>query len=300
MPRWLGILIACSITFGGFYWLANLDVIAQQPLGAADACHAAPPFVKAYPAFEQPAFDTSQRHMPGLVLIDTAKPDRPPVQRENWKQFGNLGPLARDESGAVFTASIPLINTLSIPETSHLTILRADPQTGELSAWLKLQGDPASGKNYYGITSLAYDCSTSLLYVAALAGSQEDKESGFIAAIDIKSKTEKFRFSGIDALGMSIFGGASGKHLYVGLARRADVVRLPLTTAGKPFGSPQLVTHFDTFNRTRARKLQFSATGMTVSTTQFYFNLMASTEFDQQHLQYTYDSTKDTFQLQRQ
>src|SRR4051812_46032598 len=106
MRRGLIIVIVCSLAAGGFYWLATRDTIAGQPLGAADACHAAPPFVKDYPDFKQPAFDTTQHERPGLVLIDTANNKQAPLQRESWKKFGNLGSLARDENGAVFTASI--------------------------------------------------------------------------------------------------------------------------------------------------------------------------------------------------
>lgn len=290
----LAVVVAGGLLIAGFSWWSNRDVIARQPAGPANTCQAIPEFVKPFD-LAQPYFDTSRRDRPGLVLVDAAKPETV-IQKPNWRQFGSLGPIATGADGVTYTAGVPVINTLSTNEQHHLAVLKLDPQSGDLSPWARLQGEPLSTKNYYGITALAFDCTNRLLYVAAVAGSSRDEQKGFIAAVDAVTGNELFRYPGLDALGLGIYGGQSGRHLYVGLARSSDIVRIQLTEAGKPFGIPQTVVNFDELNRTRARKLEFSAQRLTVDTTEFYYNLVASTEFEQQRLTYRYLPQQDRFE----
>ncbi len=288
------ILALVAAAIGSIGWLANRDVIARQPLGPASTCQAVPAFVKPF-NLSQPYFDTSRRDRPGLVLVDAAKPETI-IQKPNWRQFGSLGPLANGEGGVTFTANVPVVNTLDTNEQNHLTVLRLDPDSGDISSWLKLEGPPLSSKNYYGITSMAYDCETKMLYVAAVAGSTSSEEDGFISVIDTTSGAERFRYKGLDALGIGIYGGGKGRHLYAGLARSSDVVRLKLTQEGKPFGKAEQVLEFDELNQTRARKLDFQANKLTIDTTEFYYNLVASTEFEQRRLTYEYNQAEDRFE----
>lgn len=278
-------------------WVASRDVIATRPTGPANACQAIPAFVKPF-ELAQPYFDTSRRDRPGLVLADAGKPDTI-IQKPNWRQFGSLGPLANGEGGVTYTASVPVINTLSSDEQSHLAVLRLDAATGDLELWTRLEGEPLSGQNYYGITALTYDCTNRLLYAAAVAGSSREAQKGFIAAIDTTTGHERFRYEGIDVLGLGMYGGSSGRYLYAGLARSADIVRIKVNGEGKPFGGVEQVVQFDEFNRTRARKLEFQGQRLTVDTTEFYYNLIASTEFDQKRLVYQYDGRSDSFAISK-
>lgn len=289
----LVILAAVAAVIAAVAWWSSRDIIAKQPLGPANTCQAIPDFVKPFD-LSQPYFDTSRRDRPGLVLVDAAKPETV-IQKPNWREFGSLGPLANGEGGVTFTANVPVINTLDTNEQNHLTVLRLDPATGDIGSWIKLEGSALSAKNYYGITSMAYDCTTKLLYVAAVSGSTSQEQTGFIAAVDVASGAERFRYDGLDSLGIGIYGGASGRYLYAGLARSSDVVRLKLTEAGKPFGKPEPVLEFDSLNRTRARKLDFQANKLVIDTTEFYYNLVASTEFEQKRLTYEYHQAEDRF-----
>jgi hypothetical protein len=287
-------ILAILAGIGGLFWLVQRPTIAHTPAGPGDNCKGTPEFIGKY-GMRQPEFDTSRRNQPGLVLSDGADPNREVIQLDTWRQFGSLSSISRDEKGAVYTANVPFINTLTSSKEDHLAIFRLDPKTGKLERWLTLAGNAANSQNYYGITALTYDCATHLLYVSSVAGSSKDKEDGFIAVVDPATKTEKFRYYGIDALGLGVFGGTKGRHLYIGSARESTIVRLGLTGKGEPFGKPEQVLNFDSFNRTRARKIVFTSNTMDIFTTEFYFNLVASTEFDQQHLQYQYDTANDIF-----
>jgi hypothetical protein len=288
------LLLIVAVVVALLFTLLGGDKLAHEPAGQTDTCKGMPGFVQRY-SMKGPQFDTSDRAVTGLKLSDGAAPDKDSIQLPSWKKFGSLGPLTRDDKGTIYTANIPLINTISAPAESHLAVLKLNPDTGVLDKWITLKGPSPTAENYYGITSLAYDCATKLLYAASLAGSTEQKEAGFIAVIDPQSGQEKFRLKDVDALSLVTFGGGKGRHLYVGSARHSTVVRYKLTDSGKPFGEPEELVNFDEFNRTRARELTFAPTGLTIRTTNFYFNLIASTEFDHKELLYTYDPEKDAF-----
>jgi len=294
MVRRLPSILVCLLVVAGAFWFITKDTVATDPTGPADTCGGVPEFVHRY-KFTRATFDTSRRDQPGLVLADGADTNKTPVQEDSWKQFGNLGPIARGKDGAVYTVAVPFINTHSVVSEAHLAILRVDPKNGTLEKWVEIQGPKPSPDNYYGLTALTYDCANNLLYVAGIAGSSKNKESGFIAVIDPASRKERFRYGGTDALGLGIFGSGRGRHLYVGLARTSEVVRIKLSDAGKPFGEPEAVVHFDDFNQTRANKIGFTWEKLHIQTTEFYYNLIASTEFNHQTFSYTYDPDTGTF-----
>lgn len=283
---------------GCLLWLATPDKLAYQPQGAATACAAQPPFIKRVSGFAQPAFDTGRREIPGLTLIDLSNPAAKPLQLPSWQAFGDLGPLARDENGVTYTANVPSINTLHTNAANHLAVLRVDPDSGQLTNWLTLKGPPATPQNYYGILGITYDCTDHLLYVSSVAGSGPQQEKGFIAVIDVQARKEIFRYPNIDAIGLAVFGSQHGRYLYAGLARNSSVIKIGLTAAGKPFGKPQAVLQFDPLNQTRARALSFTNTDLSIKTTEFNFNLLASTELHTQQLQYHYNAQRDSFEPQ--
>jgi len=274
--------------------LLQHDTLAYQPQGAPNNCPRQPAYVQ-QAKFSQPAFDTGRRGQPGLTLIDLQNPNATPYQMPSWKKFGDLGAIARDENAYTYSVNVPSINTLNTNAENHLAILRVDPQTGEMTTWLTLKGAATSKQNYYGIMGLSYDCDNHLLYASSVAGSTPEAEKGFIAVIDVKAGKEIYRYQNIDAIGMAIYGSPHGRYLYAGLARNASVVKIKLTSNGKPFGKPEQVLQFDPLNQTRVRTMTFNSNKLTIKTTEFYYTLLASTELETAQYTYQYNANKDLF-----
>jgi hypothetical protein len=239
----------------------------------------------------KPVFDTSQRGRTGLVVYDTDHPERV-FQHPSWKAAGNLGPIAVDDTGNIYAAPVPNINTLANPADKQNTIYFVNTDTGVMSEYYSLKHVAMPNQtNPYGILSLAFDCETKVLYASTISGSTTSKTNGTIVAIDTKNKKEISRLSGVDALSIGLFRDSKGAELYYGLANHSQVWRVGLTSGGAIIGKPDLAFTYDPFDELKPRKLDFTdSQTLQVHTTEFRYNLVASTEFRQDIVAYTYDA----------
>lgn len=267
------------------------------PVGAlSSSCQKLPGFASKA-GITNAAFDTSRREIQGLVVYDADKPERF-FQHPSWKAAGSLGPLANDEAGDVFVAPVPSINTLNNPPKQQNTIYKVDSQTGVMTNYYELENVPLPDqRNPYGIISLAYDCQTKVLYATSISGSNGQKTSGSITAINTESQQQIARLQGIDALSAGLFRDKDGAHLYYGLAGSSQVWRVGLSDDGRFSGKPRYVLGFDKFNELKPRKLVFRNPGsLQIDTTEFRYNLVASTEYRQEYIDYKYSTSNGTWQ----
>lgn len=307
-PKWyanqnlqrVGALALAALLIFGIVSFINRPKTRGGEIGPlSSSCRKVPQFAKDS-GISNAAFDTSRRGIQGLVLYDVNTPDKI-MQAPSWTDAGNLGPLAFDSNGTIYVAPVPNINTLTNPPAKQNTIYQVDPQSGVLSEFYALQNVPLPNQtNPYGIISLAFDCETGVLYASTVSGSTADKTNGSIVAIDVTSKQEIGRLHGIDALSVGLFTDHRGAHLYYGLANRSEVWRVGLTKTGSFAGKPQKVLSYDQFNELKPRKLVFlDNKTMQLHTTEFRYNLVASTEYRQENINFTYSEAKDTWSRQR-
>jgi len=281
------------------YLLFGRPHIRGGPVGPlSTSCRQTPAFAKANNV-PNAVFDTSKRGFPGLVLYDANDPNKA-FQMPSWKTAGNLGPLAVGDHGFLFVAPVPNINTLINPPTKQNTIYQVDPQSGDMSEYYSLPHVPLPDQtNPYGILSLAFDCQTNVLYASTISGSRADKPKGAIVAIDTSSRDspkEIARLENVDVLSLGIFRDKGGARLYYGLANRSEVWRIGLSGDGTFAGKAQKVFDYDQFNELKPRKLVFDdAKTLKIHTTEFRYNLIASTEFRQDIITYTYNASNDTW-----
>jgi hypothetical protein len=213
-----------------------------------------------------------------------------PLQLPSWTSAGRLGGFVVDQLGNIFVVPVPNVNTLENPPEKQNWMYKIDSVTGELEVFTKLPVSVLPSQlNPYGLLGLAYDCSNKLLYVTSVSGSSADKEIGKVFIVDATSGTIFDSLHGIDALGIGIAVDAGKPWAYLGKARSSEIVRVALTPKGL-FENKTLeaVTRIDLFDKLRARKIRSSSVGIIISTTEFYYNLIAQTEFEQPTLEYDF------------
>ena len=299
-PARLGLLLAAGVLAAGVFLFLSRPTVRGGAVGPlSTSCQELPEFVR-QKDIKNAAFDTSRRGVDGLVMYDADNPQTY-FQLPGWKQFGSLGPIATDEAGNIYTAPVPNINTLNNPPQEQNDIYVVDAASGEMSLYYTLQDVPLPDqKNPYGILSLAYDCETKVLYASTVSGSAEGQPRGSIIAIDTTVKQEIGRLSGVDAISAGLFRDERGAGLYFGMAGRSEVWRVGLAKDGKLVGRPQKAFGYDKFNELKPRKLVFSSTPqgqqLQIHTTEFRYNLIASTEFRQEYIDFRYDEDSDSWQ----
>ncbi len=298
----IGVLVAIVVSAVAVYWLSNRPHIRLGAVGPLQtSCRKVPAFA-AGAGITTPAFDTSQKDRTGLVMYNVQHPEKA-YQLPSWTSGGNLGPQAIDDSGNIYVAPVPNINTLLNPPNKQNTIYKVDSATGVMSEFYSLQRVPTPGQtNPYGILSLAFDCETHVLYASTISGSTATVTKGAIIAIDTGSqaspdKREISRITGIDALSVGLFRDAKGAELYYGMANHSRVWRVGLTSKGAFVGSPAQVFSYDQFDELKPRKLDFTdAQTLQVHTTEFRYNLIASTEFRQEIITYKYAAEHNSWE----
>lgn len=217
-----------------------------------------------------------------------------PLQLPSWTSAGRLGAFIVDQLGNIFVVPVPNVNTLENPPEKQNWIYKIDSTTGELAVFAKLPvAVLPSQLNPYGLLGLAYDCGNKLLYVTSVSGSTVEKEIGKIFIVDAASGSVIDSMEGIDAVGIGLATEGGKPWVYIGKARSSEIVRVALTPKGLFENKTiEAVTRIDLFDKLRARKIRSSSRGIVISTTEFYYNLIAQTEFEQPTLEYDFGNNR--------
>jgi hypothetical protein len=254
--------------------------------------------------FSQDAsLSTADDRRMGLVLVEPAADGSPrKYQHESWTMAGWLGGLVLDERGNVYTVPAPRISLWDNPPEKQTILYRVEAESGVMAALLTLPAaQPPSAANPYGLMGLAYDCETRSLYVSSVAGSSRAAEAGRLFRVDVSGAAPRLaaQLDGVDAIGLGVFNAAQGKRLYFGSARTSEVRSVALDAAGGFSGAPRLefnLAEHDPRGDDKARRLTFDlAGGLQVDAMKFNFNLVATSEHQQNRYRYRYDASTDTW-----
>ncbi|MBP7998048.1 MAG: hypothetical protein KA314_15200 [Chloroflexi bacterium] len=270
-------------------------------IGPTNLCQATPQFVAAL-NFEQPVVDTTQELGIGLLITDLADNSRI-YQHETWDDAGKVGAFAIDWLGNIFVAPAPVINQELNPVEEQNKVFRTDTQTAEMILFLDLPWPlPPSGSNPYGVLGLTYDCETSSLYVASVAGSTPQDEVGVIYQVSADTGEILSQQENTDALGLGVFNSSQGKRLYYGAGRTPDVYSVALDGSGRIIGEPRL--EFSLAAQpggadVKAQRLQFTPeNNLIVKALEFNYSLQATSRIEKTIFTFLYQPESDNWSLQ--
>ncbi len=188
------------------------------------------------------AFSSSVNNMKGIVLLQPVpqyKDSFLKYQHPTWAQHGWMGTITTDDSGNVYTAPIPFVNSLDNTLSTINTIYKIDNQTGEMKLFYSLpKPDSVEGVMPFGIMGMYYDVHGKKLYAASIAGSTRDEEKGVIYVIDISRQSVVDKLAGIDAMGLFVGGMTGEKKLYFGTCRNAEIKSVLLDKSGAIISKP--------------------------------------------------------------
>ena len=305
---WL-VIIAVSIV-GIFLWRSGLfehrsaAPITAFGMGNVLYCQGTPPFIRAIGYNQAGAFDTRAQVVRGIALheMDTDGNILRTYEHPSWSSAGYLGSYQRDEAGNLYAIAMPFISILENPPDKANIIYRIDGATGEMAPYIELPAAaPLNPENVYGLLDITYDCDTNSLYVSSVEGSSYNRVAGRIFQIDVESGEVAAVLDNLDAFGLAVFNGSSGKRLYFGLARVPEIYSIALDNNGHFTGELRLEIPLQGmgFHRDeRARSLTFQGGDrLVVELLQFDFNLVAPTEIRKTLLGYAYVAEADGWQL---
>jgi hypothetical protein len=290
--------------------VAQTTVVPAWPVGNVVYCRKNPHFAAAERLGQSVGVSTTERGIKGLVLYDsTLPPDQIRLgnsgvyQHPSWDDAGYLGPVATTAEGNIFTAPSPHVSLVENPPERANILYIVDTNSAEMRPFLDLPAAaPPSPANPYGILGLAYDCDTGTVYVGSIAGSSYREEVGRIFQVDVVTGEILDMWENVDALGIAIFNGVSGKRLYYGAARTPAVRSIALDDAGRFAGDErteivlsELGNRFDL----RARRMNFAASTheMQLRAVEFYYNLVAVSEVRSENFRFSYDQSRDRWQV---
>jgi hypothetical protein len=287
------------IVIGIVLW--RLD--AGQPryeIGSVTACQQKPRFTQDMNVSSQALIGTSVEGVLGLAILEPSTGEV--IQDDTWDDAGYLGPFTYDRDGNLYTAPAPLVSLIDNPPVEQNKIYRVDADTAIMSEWIDVEpARPPSEVNPFGVVGLGYDCDTHSLYGASLMGSTPDQEVGRIFRIDVESGTVADVLEGIDAMGVGVFIGATGKRLYFGRARDNGIGSVALDEAGNFVGEPRhefYLTDLASGRNERVQRITFSPEHhMMLKGIEFNYTLRVA--FDRSFTSYTvrYDADDDTWKL---
>jgi hypothetical protein len=243
---------------------------------AVDGCRATPQFVAAVSSSPTMALATDGREM-GLVLRSPTG-DAPAYQHPTWDDAGYLGAIAYDHAGNVYAAPTPRLSLADNPLAGAATIWRADTATGDLRPFVTLPG-AASERNPFGVLGLFYACGLDTLYAGSVLGSTPGVEHGGVFGVHLPDGGQTALLSGVDVMGVLVVRQGAGYTLYAGLARRPEVVAVPLDAQGRAAGPPATLLDLTTAGATpqeRARKLRLVGGVLVADLVPFNFSLQAN------------------------
>lgn len=216
----------------------NSGGVVASGIGAN--CVTVPKFLGKLGLGSNASFDISDTHR--LVLL-VPVPNSDAVskyQNQSWSSAGLVGAFALDRNGNLYVAPSPRLGPGVKAAKPQNVIYKVDTNTGNLAPYVPLPDpDAPSPDNPFGIMGLAYDCDTNSLFVSTLAGSTAEKEAGHIYRVDLNLGAVAGRLDNVDALGLAVGSGASGKVLYFGSARAPQLRAVNLEASGDFQGSPR-------------------------------------------------------------
>lgn len=273
--------------------------VPSSAIGGVADCRQLPHWIAARSPSPNASFSTSERWTMGLVVAD---PSGLRYRHPSWDDAGWLGPILLDGQGQVWVAPVPKINLQENPPhlQNQLWRIAADDET--LRPVLDLPAPmPPSPQNPYGILGLALDCETDSIYVSSVMGSDRTQVRGTIWQIDTRTGQIRSQWDAVDAMGLVVFRGRTGKRLVYALARVPEVHSVALDDAGAVRGVPRLefsLAGWGPRGDDRGRRLRIEADGsLRVDGIEFSFNLVAPTEKQETVYRYRYQPDTDRFRL---
>jgi hypothetical protein len=263
-------------------------------VGGALDCRQLPRFAARQGFSGQSALSTSESGRRGLTLLDLADRGRT-YQHPSWLTHGYLGPVTYDRDGNAYTAPTPHVSLIENPPEEQNTLYRVDTDTGEMTELLRLPfASPPSSQNPFGIMGLAYDCATHSLYVSSVGGSTRQAEVGQIVRVDLASGEVADSLPGIDAMGLAVFNGPTGRRLYYGAARQPDIHSVALDARGGFAGWLRHELRIPGWSD-KARRITFDDLAMQVTGVPFRFTLSVTSDQQQTKYRFKYDPAADTW-----
>lgn len=276
---------------------------ADAPPGVVDYCKRSPKFRDTEGFSTRSVLSTIERGVKGasMVEIDANGQTVRSYQHPSWDDAGYLGHVVLDRGGNVYTFPAPYVSLIeNQPELQNI-IYHIDSTTAEMTRFYTLTAAaPPSEANPFGIMGLAYDCDTESLYAASVAGSTRDQTLGQIIRLDLATKEVRFRYEGVDAFGLGLYIGPTGKRLYYGLTRAPEIYSIGVDEAGDLQDDVKLeITLPDA--TMKARRLIFTTDGtLQVRSRPFDFNLIVTSDRPEVLYNYRLDPTTQTWQMVQQ
>lgn len=297
VPKWLiPAVIILALSVGGYFLLKqNPSKPASFKTGPVNGCQRVPQFVRSLGFGNAAAFSTSDRKIPGLILVEGERK----YQHPSWKSAGSLAPITRNGTGDTFVGPAPWIDVLENKTEEQNRVYRVDGQTQEMKMFVDLPriGDITS-QNPYGILGMTFDCDTSSLYVSSAAGSTRDTVNGRIFQVDTAGKVVS-TLDKTDAMGVGVFNTPKGKRLYFGLTRVSEIWSIALDPSGSFVSEPKKEISLDGLGPRgddKARRINFTPQNeMIAFGIEFGFNLIAPTEKQETIYTFRYDTSKDVW-----
>lgn len=276
---------------------------AEAPPGVVDYCKRSPKFRDTQGFSMRAALSTIERGTKGAVMVEydaNGQPSRT-YQDPSWDDAGYLGHVVLDRGGNVYTFPAPYVSLIDNPPELQNILYRIDSTTATMTRFYTLTAAaPSTEGNPFGMMGLAYDCDTESLYVSSVAGSTRAETLGQIVRLDLASREVRFRYEGVDAFGLGMYIGPTGKRLYYGLARAAEIYSIGVDQAGDLLDDSKLeITLPD--NTLKARRIVFGTDGtLQVRSRPFDYNMIVTSDRPEVLYNYTFDPATQTWQLMAQ
>ncbi|MEZ4725862.1 MAG: hypothetical protein R3E79_01880 [Caldilineaceae bacterium] len=272
----------------------------SAPPGIVDYCKRSPLFRDTEGFSTRSVLSTAERGVKGAIMVEVDENGQVTrnYQHPSWDDAGYLGHVVLDRGGNLYTFPAPYVSLIDNPPELQNIIYRIDSTTAELTRFYTLTA-PAlpTGENPFGIMGLAYDCDTESLYASSVAGSTRAETLGQIVRLDLATREVRFRYEGVDAFGMGLYIGPTGKRLYYGLTRTPEIYSIGVDDAGNLLDDIRLeITLPDP--SLKARRLIFATDGsLQVRSRPFDFNLIVTSERPEVLFTYQLDEATQQWQL---
>ena len=262
-------------------------------------CRRLPKFFENIGIGPNPLVGTSFRSYVGFVVYDR-NGSKKYIQHYTWREAGNLGGFINDRQGNFYVIPVPFVSVELNPPEKQTILYRIDSISGIMAPVLTLPAAlPPSTTNPFGLMGLGLDCETNSLYVTSVAGSSAARELGRIFRIDLGSMQVADEYDGVDAIGVGVFKGVSGKRLYYGAARAPLVFSIALNEQGDFVGEPHeefSVANVPGVGNQRVRRINFiNPQEMSIRSVEFNFSLRASNEVPSDLITFNYDPITDSW-----
>ena len=276
---------------------------ADAPPGMVDYCKRSPKFRDSLGFSTRAALSTIEKGVKGasMVEFDANGQALRSYQDPSWDDAGYLGHVVLDRGGNVYTFPAPYVSLIENPPDLQNIVYRIDSTTAAMTRFYTLTAAaPPTEANPFGIMGLAYDCDTESLYISSVAGSTRDQPLGQIVRLDLATREVRFRYEGVDAFGIGLYIGPTGKRLYYGLARAPEIYSIGVDERGDLLDDVKLeITLPDT--TLKARRIVFGTDGtLQVRSRPFDFNLIVTSDRPEVVYNYRFDPATQSWHLIQQ